>query len=73
MTAEIIQFPKPRPWSKYTHNAASRACAEELYEAGLELIEAGGRGPDDDPQATNEELAERMTVETYRRMREDRA
>ncbi len=25
MTAEIIPFPEPRPWSKYTYDAAARA------------------------------------------------
>ncbi len=42
MTADIIPFPKPRPWSKYTHDAASRAGAERLYETckGIPLMEA---------------------------------
>ena len=61
MTAEIIQFPTPRPWAKYTYDAASRANAERLYEICLEFRkELGGVGC---PPATPVEAAERDTVE----------
>ena len=63
MTAEIIPFPKPRPWSKYTYDAESRANAEELYEVMLGLREDLGPAAGDAPQTTPVESAERMTVE----------
>ncbi len=68
MTAEIIPFPTPRPWAKYIHNAASRANAEQLYEALLNIREKyGGRGC---PPALPVEAAERDTVELLQRCRE---
>ncbi len=68
MTADIIPFPEPRPWAKYTHNAKSRASAERLYEALLNFREKhGGRGC---PPATPVEAAERDTVELLQRCRE---
>ena len=73
MTAEIIQFPKPRPWSKYTDDADSRARAEWIFEATLELREALGPAVGDDPQMTPVEAAERDTVELLRWSRESTA
>ncbi len=71
MTAEIIPFPTPRPWAKYTHNAKSRASAEELFEALLDIREKyGGRGC---PPATPVEAAERDTVKLLQRCREGAA
>ena len=71
MTAEIIPFPVPRPWSKYTYDAASRANAERIYEGCLNLRETlGGRGC---PPATPVEAAERDTVELLQRCREGAA
>ncbi len=63
MTANIIPFPIPRPWAKYTHNAPSRANAERLFEALLEIREKLGPAVGDGPQTTPVESAERMTVE----------
>ncbi len=60
MTAEIIQFPEPRPWSKYTYDAASRARTEWVFECLLDMIKAVG--DDRDPQEMIAE-AERETVE----------
>ncbi len=60
MTAEIIPFPEPRPWSKYTYDAESRASAERLFGLCLEFREElGGVGC---PPATPVEAAERDTV-----------
>ncbi len=71
MTAEIIPFPTPRPWAKYTYNAKSRANAERLYEALLNVREKyGGRGC---PPATPVGAAERDTVELLQRCREGAA
>ncbi len=67
MTADIIPFPEPRPWVKYTFNAASRANAERLYEALLNVREKfGGVGC---PPATPVEAAERDTVELLEKAR----
>ena len=67
MPADIIPFPTPRPWAKYTYNAASRANAERLYEALLDVRERfGGRGC---PPATPVEAAERDTVELLEKAR----
>ncbi len=69
MTAEIIQFPEPRPWSKYTYDAVSRANAERIYEFCLGLREElGGVGC---PPATPVESAERATVELLQACREN--
>ncbi len=70
MSAEIIPFPTPRPWAKYTHNAKSRASAEELFEALLDVREKYGPAVGDGPQTTPVESAERMTVELLQRCRE---
>ncbi len=70
MTAEIIPFPEPRPWAKYTHNAKSRASVEELFEALLDVREEYGPAVGDGPQTTPVESAERMTVELLQRGRE---
>ncbi len=71
MTAEIIPFPTPRPWAKYTRNAKSRDNAERLYKALLNIRERyGGRGC---PPATPVEAAERDTVELLQRCREGAA
>ncbi len=60
MTAEIIPFPTPRPWAKYTHNAKSRASTERLFEALLNFREKSGPAVGDGPQTTP---VESMTVE----------
>ena len=71
MTAEIVPFPTPRPWSKYTYDAASRTRAERLFELCLDFNEElGGRGC---PPATTVEAAERDTVELLRACRETAA
>ena len=73
MTAEIIPFPTPRPWAKYTRNAKSRASAEELFEALLEIREKLGPAVGDGPQTTPVEAAECDTVELLQRCREGAA
>ena len=71
MTAEIIQFPTPRPWSKYTYDATSRANAERIFEALLGISEAAGPAVGDGPETTPVESAERMTVEALEMVREN--
>ena len=71
MTAEIIPFPTPRPWAKYTHDAKSRASAEELFEALLDIREKYGPAVGDGPQTTPVESAERATVELLQACREN--
>ena len=71
MTADVIPFPVPRPWSKYTYDAASRARAEQIYETALEMREElGGVGC---PPATPTEAAEQDTVELLQACRENAA
>ncbi len=70
MTADIIPFPVPRPWAKYTYDAASRANAERIFECCLGLREDLGPAVGDDPQVTPGESAERDTVELLRACRE---
>ena len=72
-TADIIPFPVPRPWSKYTYDARSRANAERIYEFCLGLREDLGPAVGDDPQATPVEAAEQDTVELLQRCREGAA
>ena len=71
MTAEIIPFPTPRPWAKYTYDAASRANAERIFEALLGMREAAGPAVGDGPETTPVESAERMTVEALEMVREN--
>ena len=71
MSAEIIPFPEARPWSRYTRGAASRACAEQIYETALDLIEAVGPAVGDGPETTPVESAERITVEALEMIREN--
>ncbi len=73
MTAEIIPFPTPRPWAKYTYDAESRANAEELYEVMLGLREKLGPAKGDGTQPITVESAERLTVELLKACRESSA
>ncbi len=71
MTADIIPFPTPRPWAKYTRNAKSRASAERLFEVMLGVREKLGPAVGDGPQTTPVESAERATVELLQACREN--